>query len=431
VRFGWTLLACVVGCGDAKLAARSGGDGALPDAGRAADAERDARFGADAGRAADAERDARFGAGRAADAGVDVGRAADAGVDAGRVPDAGRAADAAPRCDPPDTVERDGRCVPSCGAAGGNTCVAADSTLCDCLPAIESYDCAVCCARPAYPMPAPHGYHIVVIADGDRYDSIRALADAGQGPIVTSQNKPDDLPWERWARNVHYASYASSEALADDLHHLLCVPGAAPLEVMIDELKPESMELIRGAAERMRARYSQWSGRWGAYVVNGEAVAYPNLAPALDALLDADAIVAPEMYAIESHYCAAGRDAAARDQWLADFFRGTDRLGRFHWLAQRRADRGSHSELTVLFGVTDHYLDGPSPDVFLDRMFYVWATRTGYRGVILPDNGGPGAYKWEAATVGSTSRDRAFAESYQHYGVQGRVDSRLGPVPCR
>lgn len=45
-------------------------------------------------------------------------------------------------CSPPESMEVDGRCVPSCGAAGGNSC---DPVACAGLPMLESYDCAVCC----------------------------------------------------------------------------------------------------------------------------------------------------------------------------------------------------------------------------------------------------------------------------------------------
>jgi len=54
-----------------------------------------------------------------------------------------------PACDPPHSIAVGDRCVPSCGAAGGNTCTDPSSGLCDGLPSLESYDCAACCARPA------------------------------------------------------------------------------------------------------------------------------------------------------------------------------------------------------------------------------------------------------------------------------------------
>lgn len=47
-----------------------------------------------------------------------------------------------PTCSPPDTELVGGRCVPSCGAAGGDSC---DPGVCAARPHLESYDCGVCC----------------------------------------------------------------------------------------------------------------------------------------------------------------------------------------------------------------------------------------------------------------------------------------------
>lgn len=85
------------------------------------------------------------------------GPAADPGADPATDPSAEPAPDPAvdpavasePTCDPPSTIAIDGLCVPSCGAAGGNTCTDPGTGLCDGLPSLDSYDCAVCCARPA------------------------------------------------------------------------------------------------------------------------------------------------------------------------------------------------------------------------------------------------------------------------------------------
>jgi hypothetical protein len=57
-------------------------------------------------------------------------------------------------------------------------------------------------------------------------------------------------------------------------------------------------------------------------------------------------------------------------------------------------------------------------------------TRSGYPSIISLQNGGPGAWKWDGPYVSSTSRDLAFAQSFEHYVVQGKSSSRLGPVSC-
>jgi hypothetical protein len=59
-------------------------------------------------------------------------------------------------CDPPHSVEVGGRCVPSCGHAGGNMCSTGTDGACDGLASIESYDCPICCFRdPSAPPPPP------------------------------------------------------------------------------------------------------------------------------------------------------------------------------------------------------------------------------------------------------------------------------------
>ena len=336
-----------------------------------------------------------------------------------------------PGCDPPRTIEIDGRCIPTCGAAGGNACVAAGSTRCDFLPHLESYDCEICCAFPPSPPLRANSHNTVVIADIWHWDAIRTLADRGLGPMITSQNRPDDLPWERWTRNVHWESTGGDGvALADAVHAVFANPDGAPNKVLIDELKTASQDTIVAFAERMAERYPQWRGRWGAYIVAGEAVHYANLTRGIDALLLAGAILVPELYFHQSRYCASGSSADERDVWLGHMFRGDAHLARVHWLVQRGVHYGSDSQISPMFGVTDHYLDGRSPAVYLDRMFYVFVTRSDYRGLALEPNGGIGAWKWDGDAMANTSRDLAFAESFEHYSVLGRTDSRLGQVPC-
>ena len=53
-----------------------------------------------------------------------------------------------PVCDEPNEKLVGAQCVPSCGFAGGNTCLGAGNHACDPYGALTSYDCEVCCARP-------------------------------------------------------------------------------------------------------------------------------------------------------------------------------------------------------------------------------------------------------------------------------------------
>ncbi len=278
----------------------------------------------------------------------------------------------------------------------------------------------------------PNGFHTVVRDDIYAWDAILGAASDGPGPIIASQNRPDSVPPSRWARHVSVTWFESGTHLADTIHQIFSAPDA-PKRVMIDELRVDSIQLVADAAYRLRTLYPQWRGRWGAYLVNGQAVSYARLNPAIDQLLLAGAPIGAEMYIRQSAYCASGSTAAARDQWLADFFRGTQGKfpqARFKWLVERRAHLGSESHLSVLFGVTDDFLDGKSPGVFLDRLFYVWANLSKFPSTLLIANGGPGAWKWDQPYMSNTSRDLAFVQSLQHYAISGKKTSRLGAVPC-
>ncbi len=202
---------------------------------------------------------------------------------------------------------------------------------------------------------------------------------------------------------------------------------------MIDELRADSITKVADCANYLRSLLPQWEGRWGVHLVNGEAVSHANLQPAVDALLDANAVLVPEFYPQRSRYCSSGGSAAARDQWLADFFRGGQGAftqARFAWLVARRVVRKSSSQLSMLFGVTDAFLDGINPGIFLDRMFYVWVTRSAFRGTALVANDGPGSWKWDLPYMSQTSRDQAFMASFNHYSVNGSIGSSE-PRRCR
>jgi hypothetical protein len=343
--------------------------------------------------------------------------------------------DCPPVCDPPDTVLVDGVCVPSCGVGGGDTCVEAGSNLCDGLPLLLSHDCELCCDRSVYPAPEKHAYHIIHIEDVWAWDAILEITQAhpNPGPMINSQNPTPAVPHDRWAQKINATWYASGEEMADVIHAALVPVDTAPQIVMIDELNGNTISLITGCANRMREVYPQWAGRWGAYLVNGPNIAYDKLNPAVDALLQADAAISVEMYPYQSSYCKAGSSTASRDQWLTDFFRGNQGSfpqKRFHWLMERRTALDSNSHVTVIFGVIDAYMDKAAPAIFLDRLFYIWRNKSGYGSVILVENGGVGAYKWDQPSMSNTSRDLAFQQSFDHYCVLGETSSLKGPVNC-
>ena len=75
-----------------------------------------------------------------------------------------------------------------------------------------------------------------------------------------------------------------------------------------------------------------------------------------------------------------------------------------------------------MFPTTDvtplDFLGNAEPEVYLDRIFHVWATRTAFRGLMLADNGGIGTYKWDEK-VSNPRRDTHFVRSWNHYCRDG------------
>ena len=330
--------------------------------------------------------------------------------------------------------------LPICGVAGGNTCTDATTTLCEGLPSLASIDCAVCCARRPLPSAAPNSYHIIVRADADRWDGAAALMD--RGVVLCSDNRPGrdgsppgfDLPANQWCRRLS-SDRLSADELVATIHAAFQLDEDQPGRVMIDELEVMHIDKLAAVALTMRTRYPQYAGLWGVFVENtgsGDPTRYYGpKQPAIDELLQANAILAPEMYMGRGAYCNAGVGYGARDVWLAEWFRGD--LGDFkklHWLMQRRAELGSGSNISILFGVTDGVVGDADAYIFIDRLFYVWATRSGYPEVIDASNGGVGAYKWEASAVGSPNRDNLFADSFNHYCFGGRDSRYPDPSFC-
>lgn len=341
--------------------------------------------------------------------------------------------DVPPGCDPPNTVDIGGQCVPSCGVAGGNTCVDAASTLCEGLPPLQSHDCAVCCSRPEYPAATPASFHFTYQSSLNHWDSILGLTQTHPSVVLVGENQPPQVGVDRWSAYLSYRD--EPQPTAQDINALLVDPATAPRFVMLEELHNEESEAFFVAlADDMRIHYPQWAGRWGVFVGFGN---YPVLADGLDAMLQAHAVIALELYPSKDEYCAAGGNGGERDIWLAEQFTGNASLGRLDWLLERKAMHGSQSFITPVFGVGDVLAGEENAAVFIDRMFYVWMTRTGQPSMISAANGGPGAYKWQDVAktelgygVGNTSRDLAWAESFEHYAVQGLASSRLGPVSC-
>ena len=339
----------------------------------------------------------------------------------------------------------DGGLAVTCVALGGDTCTDAASTLCESLPLLPAEDCERCCARPSPHPLVPSGFHVLHRDFPEAWNDVLALAQAHPGQLLASQRKPTQVGTDRWAQvitseygwrdDATVVSFADGRDMAAFIHGQLVLGTGGPARVMVDELRANTRERIHACAVEMAARYPQWAGRWGVFVVHGKAVSYAALnavpTPVVDALLDAHATFSVELYPSRADYCAAGTTAAQRDGWLEDFFRGGQGAfpqERFHWLVGRRTARGSASQMSLLFGVTDTYLTGTNPGFFLDRMFYVWRARSGYPSLLLAGNGGPGAWKWHDQSP--VSRDALFRESFEWYVAAANLSSRLGQVPC-
>jgi hypothetical protein len=279
----------------------------------------------------------------------------------------------------------------------------------------------------------PVSFHFVFQSSLRYWDAVLGLVQTRDEALLVSQNKPPQINSNRW---VAYLSYRSNpRPTAATIHALLSDPQHAPRMVMLEELHDRaSAELFAELATAMRTQYPQWEGRWGVFVSYAN---YPLLATGIDAMLRANAVLALQLYPRKSAYCASASTAGARDVWLAEQIVGNASLGRLRWLLARREGLGSKSRISPLLGVGDVLLGDSNAAIFLDRIFYVWVTRTGYRNLILAANGGPGAYKWQSVAetperygVTSDARDEQFAASFAHYSVAGKTRSRLGPVSC-
>ena len=277
------------------------------------------------------------------------------------------------------------------------------------------------------------------VATADDWPALAALIRANPETRWVSTTPPPVGP-ERWAMRLGVEDFADGERLGERIAAVLAGAdgGPRPATVIVDELRGGANSTLERVAECAswlhRERPALDGGDWAIYLAHQDIAAFDTLLPALDPALAAGATIAVEMYATERAYCAAGDDEDAGDEWLADFFlggRGWSPGAGFAWLAERRRLLGSRSRLTAVFGVTDTYLDGRDPFVFLDRMFFVWTTRTGFPEVLAAANGGAGSYKWQRDHLDATTRDQRFAAAWEHYCRGGEASSLAGRVPCR
>ena len=286
-------------------------------------------------------------------------------------------------------------------------------------------------------------FHIVARRTPLRWDAIHGLVLSHELPLITSENRPADVAPGNWCKYILARRLETGRDVADAVIRALTGDRDEPAAMaMIDELAGGRglVPKIADAARRLRRRRPDLRGRWGAFVGSGPRTAYtkfnPPEAPAIDELLRADATLTLELYPRYSAYCASAATVSGRVQWMAVFFRGGGGAfpqPRLRWLAERRQALGSASRLTVLFPTTDvsplNYLPRTGAATYLDRMFYVWANHSGFRGMMLAGNGGIGTYKWDGAVL-HRLRDTRFVECWNHYCRDGARTTMRGRPDC-
>lgn len=270
-------------------------------------------------------------------------------------------------------------------------------------------------------------FHLVTTdAPYSQWDSINVLTTQAPGGFIASNSAApvSGVTWNRWCRVIWANDWLPNNAagLAAAIRDQLDNNKAA--RVMVDELRSganDTRELVANTAALMPASYAN---RWGVFLVTGRGVSYDNLnataSVAMNQLFGAGAIVCPEFYiphhtfvnssgvTVPGYYESAG-SSAARDTWAAKWFNGSTDPGfgqyKFPWLvAHRQAvwnspyQRASQlSLLPIMLGVHSNYLNGntsTSRAAFLDRLFYIWITQTGYPSSIYAQFGGPGSWHW-------------------------------------
>src|SRR5262245_50013077 len=168
-------------------------------------------------------------------------------------------------------------------------------------------------------------FNIVIKDDKEYYQAVRSLVMSSQGPhgpLITSQNHPEDLPFGKWAKNIGIKTVKTSTARVNLVRRALEAPeNQRPRVVMIDELStshtptPQSdpiktVPMIRDFAKTMSQESPEHRGRWGCYIANGGRVDYSKFAPAIVELLRADAHIAVELYPRFEDYCGSANTTA-------------------------------------------------------------------------------------------------------------------------
>ena len=264
------------------------------------------------------------------------------------------------------------------------------------------------------------------------------------GWIVTDNNPQANPYWSntpsaRWCKRLSASNAASGQALATAVATEI---GAGRPRVMIDELShtnAANRTKIKDCADILLHNPAV-RRRWGVFVIRAGSVnVLQQMQPALDSVFRGSGNVAYEAYVQYSVYCNQGSNTGQRDIWLGNYFKD-----RCDYLLERR-DAVSlpglgKSFVSMVFGVTDKP-SGPTLDLmncnnaafYLDRMFYVFRTRSGWSQLMHPTTGGAGSYKWDFDNLSTSVRDSHFRNSWNHYCRDQKNTYRWGPnnlPPC-
>ncbi len=270
-------------------------------------------------------------------------------------------------------------------------------------------------------------YHIIHRDYFDYWGSIHQIVlNNPLARLVTQTPIPGGIAQADWARSFSWGTYNNSPDpggyLAYDIGTWLRSDGGN--HAVIDELFTGKVANITRCVQFLQANFPDVSSRWAVLCAHPNSSGW-NLgaAPtAIDTILSLHAGVVLQQYINQVGYCQIKntQGVAAADAYLRDHFRGYNGAQWLVWLMNRRSQLSSQSRVTMMFGVTDAYLSGPTPYKYLDRMFYVFRTQSGFPSLMLAAQGGIGSYKWEntpgdAQRVTSTGRDETFRTSWNYY----------------
>jgi hypothetical protein len=275
----------------------------------------------------------------------------------------------------------------------------------------------------------------------DRWDSIWSgivSPYAGARLGGTSTTPPSGVSSGKYALIINASHYTVASDLANAVTSALADPSA---EVVINEIGSGQDALITSAAGLIGPGYPN---RWGAFITYGSAATgqfYPNFTTPIDAVYANNGSLMPELYPRYSNYWSSATTDAARDTWLnTNFFNGS---GKLNWLLARRTQvhPGSQSRVHPIFSASDTLMSSSVDSRnarFVDRVFYVYVTQSGFRSLFLQSNdGGAGSYKWDG-TAGDVwsqqtlnSRDNWFANLWVRYAVTGATTPNwAGAMPA-